>query len=63
MFIEHIIIWVALGFFICYKRNWYVEEGTDDLPPGLICGIAIVAMPLNLAIVFTKIFFINKWEK
>jgi len=63
MTIEHIIIWVALGFFICYKRDWYVEDGTDDLPAGLICAFAIVGMPLNFLIVFTKIFFVNKWVK
>lgn len=63
MIIEHIIIWVALGFFICYKRDWYVEDATEDLPAGLICALAIVGMPLNFLIVFTKIFFVNKWVK
>jgi RsiW-degrading membrane proteinase PrsW (M82 family) len=60
--IERVFIWIVIGLFICYKRKWYIEDGTDDMPKELICLIAVVGMPINFAIVFFKMFIINKWN-
>lgn len=60
--IERVFIWIVIGLFICYKRNWYVENSSEDVPKELMCFIAIVVMPINFLIVFFKIFLINKWS-
>lgn len=68
MNLERFIIWIALGIFICYKRNWYRVETDINLPPDgetpaeVCCFFAVVFMPINFLIVFTKVFFINKWR-
>lgn len=62
MYIERIIIWIALGFFICFKRDWYKQDESEDMPLELICFFAIVFMPINFCIVFYKRFFHEKWN-
>ena len=57
------ILWVVLGVFICYKRNWYKHlNSDDDLTPVLAVVISILLTPVNFLIVFFKLFFLNKWE-
>lgn len=57
--LERVIIWLILGLFICYKRNWYEA---DEIDPTFTCIIAIVFAPINFIVVFFKLFFLNKWE-
>lgn len=60
--IQLIIIWLAVGTFICYKRNWYPAQGMDDMPSEVVCFFAVLFAPINLAIVLFRIFFIDKWN-
>ncbi len=60
--IERIVIWLALGFYICYKRNWYEPKSGDEPPSSVSCTFAIIIAPVNFLIVFFKIFFIDKWN-
>jgi hypothetical protein len=62
MNLERFILWIALGVFICYKRDWYERGSTEDFPSGLVCFFATVFMPINFIIVFFRMFFINKWN-
>lgn len=62
MILEHYIIWIALGFFICYKRNWYKHNDPEGMPHELICFFAIVGTPLNFLVVFFRTFFLDKWN-
>jgi hypothetical protein len=54
-----IIIWVILGLFICHKRNWYVEEGTDA---NFACVFALALAPFNFTLTFFKVYLIDKWK-
>jgi hypothetical protein len=53
------ILWIITGTWICYKRNWYRSEGRDD---EIGCAIAIVAAPINLLVVFFRVFIISSWD-
>lgn len=56
------ILWIAVGCYICFKRDWYPQKNTmDDAPAELICTCAIAFAPINLVIVLFKLFFIYKW--
>lgn len=60
--LERVIIWVILGLFICYKRNWYEAYSNIEIEPTFACFMAIVFAPINFIVVFFKLFFLNKWE-
>jgi len=58
-----IFLWIIIGCFICYKRDWYREyESSDAFPQTFIVFVAIVAMPINFMIIFFKMFLIKKWN-
>lgn len=57
-----LILWVILGLFICYKRDWYPEKDYNDMPSGVRITFATVLAPLNFIVVFTQMFFLNKWD-
>lgn len=64
MVLQDYIIWIALGLYICYKREWYVDQcDYDQSTQAFVCLMATVFMPINFAIIFVKLFFINKWPK
>lgn len=52
------ILYLFIGLWICYKREWYENWETN----GLICFIAIVFMPINLLILLIKEFVIREWD-
>jgi len=59
------MLWFVLGLFICGKRNWYT--GYEDNSVGtdfniFVCCVAVTFMPLNLLIVFIRVFFIDAWK-
>jgi len=53
------IFWVILGLFICYKRNWYVNEGADQ---NSACLYSVLFAPFNFILTFFKVYLINKWN-
>jgi len=56
------IIYLILGIWVCYKRNWYKNQNL------ILCGVvfysifAIILMPINLIIVLFCEFIIKDWE-
>lgn len=57
-----IILWVNLGFFLAYKRNWYPEKSNDDMPSSVRITFSVVLAPLNFLVIFVQVFLINKWN-
>jgi len=56
------IIWLSVGCYICFKRDWYPQKSIiNDAPAEVSCAMAIIFAPVNLAIVLFKLFFIYKW--
>lgn len=54
-----LIFWIILGFFICYKRNWYVDEGEEQ---NITCVFGIIFAPINFIVTFIKRYFIESWK-
>jgi hypothetical protein len=53
------IIWIALGFFIAYKRDWYENRGGEHVECVLF---SVIGSPINFIITIIKIYFIDKWK-
>lgn len=56
------IIYIAIGLWISYKRDWYVGWCDDLGWQGFVNIVSIAFMPINLIIVLIKEFFIRKWK-
>ncbi len=58
------IIWLFVGLFICYKRNWYKDtsEINDEIPIQIICLVNIILTPLSLFIAFIREMIIDEWN-
>lgn len=54
------ILWIIVGCWICYKRNWYQYYSSLD-DQVVNCSFGILFAPANLVIVFFKIFILNGW--
>ena len=63
--IETIFIWLVIGVWICYKRNWYkhLPSYSDDSTPNFVCGCVIVFSPIALLIALFSVFIIDSWKK
>lgn len=55
-----IIVYLIIGVWICYKRDFYDKYEEDNIP--IIMFFATLCMPINLLIVFIKQFILNKWK-
>lgn len=56
-------LWVILGFWISYKRKWYVKQKNDpDIPQELAITLAVVLAPLFLIGAFVKEMLIDDWN-
>ena len=56
-----IILWIILGFFLAYKREWYKNSNDDD-DAKFRTWCCVIFAPLNFLIIFTQVFLINKWD-
>ena len=57
------ILWVILGFWIAYKRDWYSSySGSEDPPASVIILICVVFAPASLIIAFFREMVIGKWK-
>lgn len=63
--IQSIFIWVVIGVWICYKRNWYKDVGafSSDDTPNFVCGVTIILAPISLIIAFFDVFIKKSWKK
>jgi len=58
------ILWVIVGFWIAYKRNWYTKwfDGVDSPPASLAILVCVVFAPVSLIIAFVREMLIDKWN-
>lgn len=59
--IQTIFIWLVVGTWICYKRDWYRDTHIDT--PNFICTVSIIFAPIALLIAFFDVFIKNSWKK
>lgn len=57
-----IILYIALGLWIAFKRNWYEYQADDTEGQFWLSLISVVLMPINLIIVFVREFIIAEWD-
>ena len=59
------IIWLFVGLFICYKRDWYTN-GNDisdgEFPSEVLCFVSVVLTPISLFIAFVREMVLDKWN-
>lgn len=62
--LQSIFIWVVIGVWICYKRNWYKHLASygGDSTPNFVCGCSIVFAPFALTLAFFDVFIKNNWK-
>lgn len=53
------ILWVIVGFWIAYKRNWYEYAGDDQK---FIIWVTVIFAPISLIIAFFSVMIIGKWQ-
>ena len=59
------LLWIFLGCWICYKRNWYKEGFSGYSNSGeteLRCVGAVLLMPFNLIWNFIVMFIYQDWK-
>lgn len=63
--VQCIFIWVVVGVWICYKRNWYKDAGAfeSDDTPNFVCGVTIILAPISLILALFDVFVKNPWRK
>jgi hypothetical protein len=60
--IQNIILWIIIGVWVSYKRNWYDKYGYDDPPSGVYIAMSILLGPLALFIAFFREMVFRKWD-
>jgi hypothetical protein len=63
--LQSIFIWLVIGVWICYKRNWYkhLSDYNGDSTPNFVCGCAILFSPIALLIALFDVFVKSSWKK
>ena len=61
------IIWVIIGFWISFKRDWYkpnnyTSNGVNDWQI-FVTAMNVIFMPVALLIAILRIFIISKWDE
>ena len=56
------ILYISLGLWITYKRNWYNGMRQDNAERFNINLLAVVLMPLNLIIVIFRELILREWD-
>lgn len=51
------IIWMFIGLFISYKREWYQLEQE----PGVSVVCNMLFAPISLIISFIRVYCVNEW--
>ena len=60
--IQFIFIWVVIGVWISYKRNWYIYLSFDNFDSKFICACNIIFAPIALIIAFFDVFIKKPWK-
>lgn len=61
--ISLILLWVIVGVWISYKRNWYKGFDYQDDGQGFCIGFNIIFAPIALVITLCSRLFIEPWQK
>lgn len=63
--VQWFFMWVVIGVWICYKRNWYkyLADYNDDSTPNFVCGCTIVFAPMSLILALFDVFCKKIMEK
>lgn len=62
--VQEIFIWVVVGVWISYKRNWYKDNIYSNQDERNICiGVNIIFAPIALVIALFDIFIKGSWKK
>lgn len=60
--IQNIIIWIIIGVWVAYKRNWYDKQEYEDPPAGVYIFMSAVLGPIALLIAFFREMVFKKWD-
>jgi len=55
------IIYLIIGLWICWKRDWYPDDISNGINPVTVI-FALIFMPINLLIIFIDEFVLKKWN-
>jgi TRAP-type C4-dicarboxylate transport system permease small subunit len=56
-------LWIIVGCWIAYKRNWYSNfNGYDSPPAGLAIFVCIFFAPISLLIAFFREMVFDSWN-
>lgn len=60
-----IVLWIIIGLWISYKRNWYQESSFPDeidVTAGILILINCVFMPIVFMWTFFKEYLNDEWD-
>ncbi len=52
------ILWIIIGIWICYKRQWYYQANNNFG----FCVLAVLLTPLNIIWTIIDIYCVSKWN-
>lgn len=52
------ILWIIVGVWICWKRDWYWDWEMSQL----LCVIVIILAPINLLLTIFSEYILEKWK-
>lgn len=61
--ISLILLWIIVGVWISYKRNWYKDFDYEDDVHVFCIGLNILFSPIALVFVLCSRLFIEPWEQ
>ena len=64
MEMQDYILWVIIGLWVSFKRNWYEKyDGGVEAPPGFIfITMSVLLGPIALLIAFVREMVFKKWD-
>ncbi len=52
------ILWIIVGVWICWKRDWYWDWEMNHV----LCIIVIILAPINLLLTIFSEYILEKWR-
>jgi uncharacterized membrane protein len=60
--IQNIIIWIIIGVWVSYKRDWYDKQEYEEPPSLVYILMSVVLGPVALLIAFFREMVFKKWD-
>ncbi len=54
-------IWLIVGIWICWKRNWY-KDAYNTGGNEVVCVFAVIGAPINLVITLIRVYCAGQWD-